>query len=170
MSRVISDDDSVHSYHYPTVDECAPSLIDTLRIVRKLLHRDEQPHALHYVHCLAGRGRSATMVAAYILCFLHQNEVKISPDAVIDYLKRSRAQVAMSCEQKQHLRKLHNLLLLEPNGLAGLYKRYERTIRVREELCRYAALEKDMLKQERFYLHARYCLAFLLYLVFSACV
>ena len=67
-AATIEQDERVTLLMHPTTDECAPSLPDTLRLVRNLLARDAGEYDLSYVQCLAGRGRSATIVAAYIYC------------------------------------------------------------------------------------------------------
>lgn len=97
---------------HPTTDECAPSMPDALRLVQRLLTRDESEHALSYVHCLAGRGRSATVIAAYIYCLLKQEDMFPEVEVVERYLQSKRPQVRFSSLQKEFLQEFREKMFV----------------------------------------------------------
>lgn len=122
-------------FMHPTTDECAPSLPDILRIVRDLRARDGSGHDLSYVHCLAGRGRSATAVAAYILCLLKQENNVPEVDVIERYLQSRRRQVGFSGLQKRFLNEFRNKLSI--SSFEALYAEHEDAIGARDAACAY---------------------------------
>lgn len=132
LTQLLRQDLSLQQFQYPTTDMTAPKQIDLLRAVYDLEHRDQYNHSASVVHCKAGRGRSATVVAAYLMHIAYQNNYNISIEQVIAYLKKCRPQVALGSIQKQAIqvfaKKLH-----ETQGLENLYHLNKAKVIKREE-------------------------------------
>ena len=67
----------VCQYHFPVVDRDAPSL-DMINKVLQIIQCHAQRNESIYIHCKSGQGRSATIVASYLikvtlLMFVPQN-------------------------------------------------------------------------------------------------
>ncbi len=82
----------------PTLDGRAPSE----QMLVRLLERMAQIDGKVYVHCWAGRGRSATVVAAHLV---HTGQVS-SIEEALDAMRAVRPQVKLSREQRELLRKI----------------------------------------------------------------
>jgi len=92
-------------HRYDTTDYTSPSDIDLIRIARDLYSRDKRGEKRAYVHCKAGRGRSAAGIVAYSL-LLAKNDGKIdqvSIDSMEKYLQTKRPQVALSSDARVKL-------------------------------------------------------------------
>jgi len=74
--------------HIPTVDFTSPSLKDVRAGVEFIEDHHSQGHAV-YVHCMAGRGRSATIA----LCWL-MHAFRICPTDALNRLIEKRKQVS----------------------------------------------------------------------------
>ena len=96
LSKLSMQDKTLNFSRYPTTDYSAPLFIDLIRAVRDLENRDDCNHGLAYVHCKAGRGRSATGVAAYLINVLHKVNINTSPKQIEAYLQLHRPQVRLN--------------------------------------------------------------------------
>ena len=56
----------VHQYQFPVVDRAAPSL-DMIDEALQVIQRHAQRKETVYIHCKSGQGRSATIVASYLI-------------------------------------------------------------------------------------------------------
>lgn len=143
---LVKKDSTLNLRHLPTVDNCAPNLIDAIRLMHELTERGKGPHKLHYVHCLAGRGRSAAMVVLYIMCCLYkigkQLDPEQDPERIEKYLQRSRPQVALTADQKRFLK---DMCILIPGfkGIDRMYTTYSDKIRDRDIACDYTRIAHD---------------------------
>lgn len=140
LGSLVKRDSSLRLLSYPTIDECAPDIVDALRVLKRLMHRDELQYDLHYLHCLAGRGRSATIAVLYMLCCLNNKKISIAPDEVLNYVKKSRPQIHPSDEQMQFIKDFHQLLEQTKDGLDGLCDLYAPAIMRRERECAYSVV------------------------------
>jgi len=77
----------VHQLHLPTIDFTPPSLKDVQRGVEYIGEHAKKGNVV-YVHCKAGRGRSATLV----LCWLIEH-LGMSPEEAQLHLKSRRGHV-----------------------------------------------------------------------------
>ncbi|MBA3237584.1 MAG: dual specificity protein phosphatase family protein [Parachlamydiaceae bacterium] len=77
------------------VDSCPLKLSEIERGVNYLAMNLEGSHTV-YVHCKAGRGRSATIVIAYLM--KHQ---KLSYEEAFHYVKKLRPKIHLSAAQQQ---------------------------------------------------------------------
>ena len=143
ISTVKENDPNMALFHYPTVDDCAPSLEDVLRLISQLIHRDTGRYALHYVHCTAGRGRSATMITAYIMYCLRQKGIEVTPEQVEAYLKTFRPQVDLKPLQKKFLRAFQDRISPEW-GFENMKKEYAQAVQDRSAKCSYDVLAPRM--------------------------
>ncbi|MCA9187685.1 MAG: phosphatidylglycerophosphatase and protein-tyrosine phosphatase 1 family protein [Pirellulaceae bacterium] len=85
----------IEQLHVPTVDFSPPSIEDVERAVEFIkLHVDAGQTV--YVHCKAGRGRSATVVLCWLIA---HNDV--SPEAAQSLLNDRRKQVLPTVYQRQ---------------------------------------------------------------------
>lgn len=99
-SGLVSTDTTINFFEYPTTDMRAPSIVDLVRVVHNLENRT----APTYVHCWAGKGRSAVAVAAYLTHICHKQGIKdITPACVEEYLRTKRPQIHLYSGQKKAL-------------------------------------------------------------------
>lgn len=131
LTDIVEENQEVKLFEYPTTDYSAPSFIDLLRAVRDIENRDEYNQKLAYVHCKAGRGRSATAVAAYILCLCNKAEVKASIEQIECYLRLHRPQVSLSGDHKHGLCKFKRELE-KAGSFDALYKLHKDKIEKRD--------------------------------------
>jgi hypothetical protein len=111
LTQLIKDHrDQLVQFHYPSPDYAAPAFIDLLRGARDLEHRDEFGHQLAFVHCKAGRGRSATLIAAYLVHTIYKINPVMSLEHVEDYIRSCRPQVKLGEHQKAALQEFYERL------------------------------------------------------------
>lgn len=87
-------------FKYPTTDFSAPSFIDLVRIVQDIRERDTRDSNVTYVHCKAGRGRSAVALATYMLSDLNDKQIEATGQQIEDYLRLHRSQVKFNAAHK----------------------------------------------------------------------
>jgi protein-tyrosine phosphatase len=126
--------DKKQLFLYPTTDHEVPSLIDLLRAVRDLDNRDEHNIELTYVHCKAGRGRSALVIGAYLCHVLHKAKIPATPEQIEQYLRLKRSAVNLNQEQRNTLRDF-NVKLQHSGGLENLLTEYQEEIGKRDISC-----------------------------------
>lgn len=131
LTQLAKEDVRVIQHHYPTPDFTSPTLIDTIRIVRDLKDRDEKNYDVALVHCKAGRGRSAMMIAAYIAVTLHQNDISATPQDIEKYLVDRRKQVSLNQSQKDTLSDFIKQLA-EAGSFEKLCEKYKDDINLRD--------------------------------------
>lgn len=131
LSRLLQENNNIIQLKYPTPDMASPSMVDVIRAVHALETRDSRAAQLCLVHCKAGRGRSATIMAAYIAHLLHQAEQPINVEQIIAYLVKCRAQVHINTKQKELLTEFI-AQLQEAGSLAQLYEKNSDAIAKRE--------------------------------------
>lgn len=119
-------------HKYPTTDYTAPQFVDLLRAVRDLDNRDTTDEKVAYVHCKAGRGRSATAVEAYLLYICHKAGVVTTPAQVEAYIKSRRPCISMNADQKALLAEFDGALKKAGNFQA-LCADYKEAIQKRDE-------------------------------------
>lgn len=147
----IEKDGNITQYNYSTTDYTAPSLIDLIRGVYNLKMRDQRGEKIAYVHCKAGRGRSAALVVAYLL-YLYSIAEKVNPnhkpytheqlytffptdDALVDaleaYVKRQRAVIRLHDAQKKVVKQFYSELK-KYGSFDALYAQYADAIQKRD--------------------------------------
>lgn len=126
-----NNNDNKQLFLYPTTDHEVPSLIDLLRAVRDLDNRDEQAIQLAYVHCKAGRGRSALVVAAYLCHIMHTAHIEITPVQIERYLRLKRPAVNLNQEQRNALVQFHHQLI-NAGSLEQLLQQHHEEIQKRD--------------------------------------
>lgn len=109
-TELANNNDDVYLFTYPTTDYNAPSFIDLLRAVRDLDNRDSYGHSVAYVHCKAGRGRSAVTIAAYLSHVLQKTDSSATPSQIESYLQKCRPQVKLNSEHNQALTEFQTAL------------------------------------------------------------
>lgn len=77
----------IDQLHLPTIDFTAPSLQDVVRGVDYIEAHARKGESV-YVHCKAGRGRSATLVLCWLI-----THMGVSPEEAQQYLKGKRGHV-----------------------------------------------------------------------------
>lgn len=154
VSSLVASDQTLTLFNYPTIDECAPSIIDAMRVLRRLMLRDTEKYDLHYLHCLAGRGRSATIAALYIMCNLYKVGYSVEPEVVHDYLKTVRPQIKLSDPQKVLLKDMYHLIKLY-KGVGPMIRHFSKDLDRREAACTYPVIEKEMKIHARMYYGAK---------------
>ena len=123
------------SHKYPTTDFGAPTFIDLVRAVRDLEKRDETEEKIAYVHCKAGRGRSAVTVAAYLMHVCNKAGIAVTPAHIEEYLKIKRDQVQLNAEHRETLEKFARELK-ESGNFDALYARHKAEAEKRDqEFC-----------------------------------
>lgn len=134
LSWLIKNDKKINVLHYPTTDFTAPSFIDLLRAVRDLKNRDAiVGQKLAYVHCKAGRGRSAVVVAAYILYLFNRVNVDVSIDQIEFFLQTRRPQVKFNNVHKTALTNFQNSLKKAGN-FEQLYELHKDKVEQRDKI------------------------------------
>lgn len=103
LFNLIQNNPETQHYRYPTADMYAPSFIDILRAVNDLENRDNCGYYVSLVHCKAGRGRSATIVGAYLMHIMHKMHLHTTPDEIEAYLCAHRPEVHLGVAQKEAL-------------------------------------------------------------------
>jgi hypothetical protein len=125
LSDLVKNNSSIITqFHYPTRDYSTPSMKHIVQAVYNLENRDAD-HTLALVHCKAGRGRSATIVAAYLMTQFHKNNNldKSSIKEIEDYLRYRRPIVKLDSSQKNALTKFYEELTRTDN-FENLYQKY----------------------------------------------
>lgn len=123
--------DNKQLFLYPTTDHEVPSFVDLLRAVRDLDKRDEQDIALAYIHCKAGRGRSALVVAAYLSYVMYRADFQVTPDQIERYLKLKRPAVNLNQEQRNAVVQFHHQLI-KAGSLEQLLEQHQEEIQKRD--------------------------------------
>lgn len=132
LSKLVKKDKQIEQRTYPTKDMTAPSFIDLLRAVRDLEKRDAHNHQVVLVHCKAGRGRSATVVAAYLLHVIHKSGKATTLNQVEAYLVTHRKQVRLHEVQKKAVEYFYGQLK-QAGGLDNLCKKHKVAITQRDQ-------------------------------------
>ena len=120
------------SHKYPTTDFGAPKFIDLVRAVRDLDKRDETEEKIAYVHCKAGRGRSAVTVDAYLMHVCNKAGIAATPAHIEEYLKAQRNQVQLNAEHHEILEKFAHELK-ESGNFEALYARHKADAEKRDQ-------------------------------------
>ena len=103
----------IEQLHLPTVDFTPPSAADISRAVAFIDDHVARGHGV-YVHCKAGRGRSATIV----LCWLMAAK-GISPEEAQQLLSSKRAQVLRSVFRRRVVRQFARQIGISTAGDDG---------------------------------------------------
>lgn len=80
----------------------APSLVDIFRAV-DFIHRNASCGSTTYVHCKAGRGRSATIVLCYLIEYKN-----MTPADALDYVRLRRPRVLLAPSQWQAVQEYYS--------------------------------------------------------------
>ncbi len=132
LTELLSKNKSIKLYKYPTTDYTPPMMVDVIRAVRDIENRDLNNHSLMYVHCKAGKARSATIIAAYIIHLMHKNKKNyITVENVEFYLKKLRSHVDLNSNLK-HLLNDFQFALKEAQNFENLCLIYKDQILERE--------------------------------------
>lgn len=123
--------ESIISHKYPTTDFTAPLFEDVIRGVRDL-EKEANAVKVRYVHCKAGRGRSAMMAAAYLMHICKKAGIDVTPLQVEDYLKSKRERISMNPEQKELLARFEKELK-EVGNFNALYAKYKAAVEKRDK-------------------------------------
>ncbi|MCX5922330.1 MAG: hypothetical protein NTX86_03310, partial [Candidatus Dependentiae bacterium] len=115
------------AFTYVTTDSGPPAFIDLVKAVYDLEHRDATPHTLAYVHCKAGKGRSAVTVAAYLAHLGNKAGITLTPQEIKQFLVSKRPVVRFNdyhqkgleqfCEELQKAGSLEALCTEYPEAL-----------------------------------------------------
>lgn len=134
LTSLMKRNESIRMYEYPTTDYSAPSMVDLIRVVRDLDNRDSQNDQVAYVHCKAGRGRSAAAIVAYLLQVCHDKmgATDVTIESIESYLKLVRPQVSLNPEHKVAL-KAFKQELKTAGSLANLVEKYKTDIDLRDK-------------------------------------
>lgn len=127
LALITKNNKTIEQFHYPSQDFSTPSFIDLIRAVRDLENRDSHNQQLSLVHCKAGRGRSATVIAAYLSHIIHKAKGITTPEQIEAYLVKRRAQVKLSKEQKECLAYFYNKLV-EAGTFENLYEQHKKAV------------------------------------------
>lgn len=134
LNELVKDTVVIRQFTYPTTDFGAPIFIDLLRAVRDLEHRDDYNHGLAYVHCKAGRGRSAVTVAAYLAHVLQKAGIVLDAKKIKIYLQSKRSQVSLNAEHRAAL-DFFIAQLLNAGSFESLYLLHAKEIEKRDAEC-----------------------------------
>ncbi len=132
LKKAIKKDKYATLYKYPTIDFTAPTLIDTIRIVRDMLNRDGLNTDVVVVHCKSGRGRSATAMAAYLDTILFEVGLDASIDQIEAYMIVRRKQVKLNAKHRLVLQEFKRELR-DAGSFDVLLKKKHHAIKVREK-------------------------------------
>lgn len=124
--------ESIISHRYPTIDDCAPSFVDLIRAVRDLENRDEKGVMVAYIHCKAGRGRSAATADAYCMHVCNKCGVDATPQQIEEYLKSQRNRISMTYEQRQMLNRFYKELKAA-GSFNALFAKYKSEVEKRDQ-------------------------------------
>lgn len=132
LTYLLNNTNQIEFYKYPTVDFCSPSFIDILRIIRDINNRDSKNQILAYVHCKAGRGRSAVSIIAYLMFLLNNAGIKKDINQIEYYLKLKRFQIKLNSEHKIGLQNFQSKLN-DAGSLKILLQKYKNEIEYRDK-------------------------------------
>lgn len=132
LSHLTKNNAQITQFHYPTADFSAPSFIDLIRAVRDLENRDTNNLQVSLVHCKAGRGRSATVIACYIAHVIHKAHIETTPEKIEAYIVARRPQVRLDHGQKEALSFFYSKLK-EAGNFNNLYRLHRDTIERRDQ-------------------------------------
>lgn len=124
LDTLVKGNKEIIQYTYSTPDFTPPALINIIHAVYNLEHRDDQNINAAFVHCKAGRGRSATIVASYIASVMHKAGVEPSVDKIVAYLVSIRPQVSLKEKQKNVIGRFIQLLKQAKN-IENLYNQVQ---------------------------------------------
>jgi len=93
----------IEQFHMPTVDFTSPSLADCQQAVVFMKQQVEAGRRI-YVHCKAGRGRSATVVMCWLIATHH-----LSPEDAQTYLLTKRPHAHKHLFKRQAVRDFFDL-------------------------------------------------------------
>ena len=88
------------AYYYIPVGDYWPPRMELIRVFLNIIEKNKDKGIL--VHCAEGKGRSAMLIA----CYLVKNGMS-SDDAVI-YMKKIRPEISLTEEQMKKLRRFEN--------------------------------------------------------------
>ncbi|MCX5922586.1 MAG: hypothetical protein NTX86_04650 [Candidatus Dependentiae bacterium] len=131
LAALAKADPSLATFQYPTIDYGAPSFEDILRAVRDLELRVLYEHELALVHCKAGRGRSAVIVAAALINICHKGGINGTPEAIEAFLCLKRPQVSLNSEHKEALSEFYTKLK-QAGSFDALYEANQDSIEKRD--------------------------------------
>jgi len=132
LSKLVKNNNQVTQFIYTTPDFGAPLFIDLIRAVRDLENRDNCNQQVALVHCKAGRGRSATIVGAYLAHVIHKAGANATTDQIERYLQARRPQVGINKQQKKILTQFITELRLA-GTFEALYAKYIIAVEHREQ-------------------------------------
>jgi atypical dual specificity phosphatase len=95
----------VQHKHVIVTDRTAPEVGSIEECVRMIEDLSSRKHSV-YVHCKAGKGRSATVVACYLL-----KEYGMQPQEAIDFLRSKRPQVKINKAQMATINLFYKLYI-----------------------------------------------------------
>lgn len=123
LSKLVKNYQQIKQFNYPTPDFTCPSLKDIIYAVHTLETRNLRHAQACLVHCKAGRSRSATAVAAYLIHIMLKAEQNVSIDEIIAYLTSRRPEVHLGKSQKNMLNLFYQELQ-KSGSLEALYQNY----------------------------------------------
>jgi len=132
LSELLNSNSDIEFYKYPTVDFSAPSFVDLLRFLRDLNNRHLKDESLTFVHCKAGRGRSALGIVAHLICELHKKGISKNYEQVEHYLRLKRPQISLNADHRNALKNFQDKLK-DAGGLEGLLIRHKDEIELRDK-------------------------------------
>ncbi|MCX5922588.1 MAG: hypothetical protein NTX86_04660 [Candidatus Dependentiae bacterium] len=132
LTKLTQDDQTLKTFKYPTYDYGPTSFIDLIRAVRDLENRSNTAQQLAYVHCKAGRGRSALVVAAYLAYVCHKAGAQVTPQALEAFIKGKRPVIGLHKEQ-QELLQLFCEALEHYGSFDNIYTEHKEAIQARDK-------------------------------------
>jgi|GEM_PF-1010988 len=132
LSKLVKNNNQLIQFTYNTPDFGAPLLIDLIRAVHDLENRDNCDLQVALVHCKAGRGRSATIVGAYLAHIIQKAGAYTTADQIETYLQSRRPQVSINKQQKKILT-LFITELRHAGTFEALYAKYKTAVELREQ-------------------------------------